>query len=472
MNLGQIAKTILLPHENAPLRLPTFPNLERTAVCGFETNITTATYQHGLRAQRHVLHREPAAPLWIDQKVTDDDASRARYCYITGPLPAGHSVNPKLYYAGRLAPVGTAGGTEWMYFPCVFDGTNLTTQAMRVIAQVASTVSYTVLLPDGETKSETYTVPAGGTGYFLPLTAVDTCWVRLDSVEAAAATRLTVVPVAGAVCLWPAYSPPQVDISTSPYMSTRVTALSLLSTNVSRVQLKQGTITAARFSAIRPAFWSAVAADVAGVHPAERYYGAAENGSYVVAPPTQDSEEFRDTVRQYLQPAALSTTGVVSGATQGYNALVNNDTDDPFLFVLVEQESNVLDETLMALTVDIHLEFRTSSPLFQVGISTIPLEQYHAAQMVIAQAGYFYENQTHWWDLAGKIAGLAARVIPILFPTSRAATVVGAVARAGKILMNPKPPRRDMSQKQMLKPSANKPTRVKRAARKRQGKKS
>jgi len=459
MGLPPIAKTIMLPHENPPIRLPTFPNLERTAVCSFETNMETISSQFGLSVRRYALIRSPGAPFWLDQKVQDTDTSRAMYGYLFDAISTLDTDNPTPYAVGSHAPLGYEGGDYWLYVPCVFDGTSLTTSAMHFHAESNDIeMRYTCTYDDGSQSSFTQTITTGTV--ILTGAATRSAWVRIDSMKALSGlARLVVFAIAGARALWPAFSPPQANVSLAPYASTRVTALSLLATNVSRVQIKQGTITGARFSSNTPAFWTVLPSHVNGVHPAERYYGAAENGAYLVAPPTQDSEMFRESVLPFITFDSCSSGGAwFTNAVTTYSPVVYFNSDDPFLSLFISEEVSI-DETVMALTVDIHLEFRTSSPLFQVGISAIPLETYHAAQLVVAQAGYFYENSTHWKELAMKVARITTSVIPMLFPGSRAARVASAAA----LLLPRAPARHDMSQRQMVKPQQPPRRRRKRA---------
>lgn len=450
-----IAKTIMLPHENPPMRLPTFPNLERTAVCGFETNLQTNSISFGKAVRRYTLHRSASAPFWLDQSVPDTNSARAMYGYCYNACTQAEEQNPLPEFFGTLAPLGEYGGDYWIYFPANFDGVSADTTAMGVHSESdAMTVDYTVMYDNGATENfvSIVTTNVG----ILPGTAAKACWVRINSYKSnTGLSRLVVFPFAGARALWPAYAPPQANVSLAPYTSCRVTALALLATNVSRVQVKQGTITGARFSSSTPSFFSAVPSMVNGVHPAERYYGAAENGAYIVAPPTQDSEEFIDAIYPGSALQGVTATGVPSYSTNTavYVPIVKFNSDDPFMALFVAEELVTTEETLIAITVDIHLEFRTSSPLFQVGISTIPLETYHASQLVVAQSGYFYENATHWRELAGKIARLAAQAIPLLFPGTR----VARVAAAASMLLG-RSTRHDMTQKQMVKPRARSAT--------------
>lgn len=450
-----LAKTILLPHDKPPCRLPTFPNLERTAVCNFETNVSTNSSNYGSATRRAALLREPAAPFWLDRKVANSSAGRATGAYMwSGTTTATFldAQEPAIIATGDLAVIGNDGDSDWAFLP--LDQTN-NLQAYRFDyttddpAVPTINVSYTLLYQDGTKRvfNDQLSHAAGGTIFINTL--YSNCWFRLDAVRIpghVGTWQLVAYPLQETRILAPAYPPPQTETSTAPYCSSRVTALSLLSSNVSRVQIKQGTITAARFSAVTPAFWSFTETEFQNVHPADRYYGPSENGLYVVAPPTQESEVLRDHVRLTARIVSVDTNNHVTEGTL-WAPMVNPDSDSPFMAVIYQEEQSV-DETLFAFTTDIHLEFRTSSPLFQVGISTVPLEQYHAAQLVVAQTGYFYENPTHWTELALKIASIAARVVPVLLPGTRIATV----ARAAQLLLPRQAASRNMTQKQMVRP--------------------
>lgn len=445
-----IAKTMLLPHDRAPMRLPTFPNLERTAVCNFEVNLSTNSSTFGHSTLLGTLSRNAACPLWLEKKLPSTDEGRASATYILETPYAGtdhHALeHPYIYATGDFVPIGWDGQQEWVYMP--LNKTN-GTQGMGIWNYASNTIvaDMTTLDRNGVYRTHKLSLTSGAnvlaSTYF---TDVWMCFNTLTIPPDTPASRIAVYPLPNVTLLLPAYRPPEADVSSAPYTNSRVTSLACLASNVSRVQVKQGTVTAARLSAEGKAFWSVSEEDFTSVHPADRYYGPSENGLYVVAPPTQESEVLRDQARKKFRVIAMSATGfTVEG--EHYSPVVDPDTDAPFMAFMFQEETGI-DETLLAITTDIHIEFRTSSPLFQVGISCVPLEQYHAAQLVVAQTGYFFENPTHWADLALSIARIATRVIPLVMPNTRIATV----ARAAAMLLPRKPPPRPMIQKQMVRP--------------------
>lgn len=64
-SLSSVAKAFSLPHETPPIRLPSFPALEKTAVLTFNQTATiTVTSDPNLN--RGAVFRQAAYPLWMD----------------------------------------------------------------------------------------------------------------------------------------------------------------------------------------------------------------------------------------------------------------------------------------------------------------------------------------------------------------------------------------------------------------------
>lgn len=445
-----IAKTILLPHDRAPMRLPTFPNLERTAVCNFEVNLSTNSATLGLPTLLGTVCRNAACPLWIERKIPNTDEGRASVtCIIKTPVTGGEhhqQEHPYIEACGDYAPVGWDGRREWVYFP-TDKVTGTTAMGIWNYASASIVADITSVDKFGEIRTHKENLSPGDNT--LAITWQTDSWLCFNTLTIPPTTNaaaIAIYPRTNVTILSPAFAPPEASVSAAPYTSSRMTSLAVLASNVSRVQVKQGTVTAARLSSEGRAFWAVDEEDFTSVHPADRYFGPAENGLYIVAPPTQESEVMRDHVRRKDRVAAMSQNGY-SYTGSVWAPLVDPDTDSTFMAFMFQEETGI-DETLLAITVDMHLEFRTSSPLFQVGISCVPLEQYHAAQLVVAQTGYFFENPTHWADLAVSIAKIATRVIPLVMPNTRLATV----ARAAALLLPRQAPPRPMIQKQMVRP--------------------
>lgn len=451
-NLSTIAKTIMLPHDFPPSRVPTFPNIERTAVVSLESNTTVISTVYDQPTRRFVLLREPAAPLWIDDKLANSSVGSAVLSYQYSDVATGTNVlDPPLFAVGARTPVGTVDEVDtWLYAPVdPSTGTHVLSAFLNSNAAVSYDIEYITESGKRFTATDLQANNTQRQSVIFEKSLSQSVWFRVTRIahNTGADTRLCFAIDPGQRALLPHVVSLESEASVEPYRSSRVTALSCLLSNVSRVQMKQGTVRAARLSADRVAFWSVVQSDLDRVHPSSRYFGALENGLYFIAPPTQESEVFRPCTLPFpLITSAAPGNVTVFGTIQA--PVVLPDSDDPFLVAVTEEEATV-DEAIIAVTLDMHLEFRTSSPLFQIGVAAVPLEQYHAAQLVVAQAGYMYENPTHWADLARKIVSLAGIVIPTLFPGSN----VARVATAASYLLPRIAPRRDFTQKQMVKPN-------------------
>jgi hypothetical protein len=156
-----------------------------------------------------------------------------------------------------------------------------------------------------------------------------------------------------------------------PWRSTRVTALSLLATNVTNIQNKGGTILASRVNPKVNNLWNFSESDVNAVHPSERAYLALETGFYTYVPPSGDMMNFAD----------YTVTTLTSQSAPAYR--LDNDALNHIAFFRSAGSVESL-----ALTVDIHLEFRNTLALFQVGMSTLTLESLHQAQLELVKKGF------------------------------------------------------------------------------------
>ncbi len=229
----------------------------------------------------------------------------------------------------------------------------------------------------------------------------------------------------------PLVDPVEFYNSMLPWYATRCTAASLLGTNVSQVINKGGTVLAGRISPNVMSCWGVTSEYVSALHPAEKAYLPLETGIYTFVPPSTDLGKFSDhtstPLTRYNNTAAFAA-----------NAPLFRLDNDALYHVMFLTASGV-DESL-ATTVDWHLEFRTSSALFQIGLSTMTLETLHQAQISLAEVGYFFENINHK-ALLGKVVAAAKKYGPIVGPvvaraSPQAASVMAAVGAAQRLLSN------------------------------------
>ncbi len=209
----------------------------------------------------------------------------------------------------------------------------------------------------------------------------------------------------------PLVYPKEFSNSTLPWRAARVTASAFLGTNVSQVLNKGGTVLGGRMSPAVINAWALTEQDVAALHPAEKAFLPLETGVYTYAPPSTDLVFFHD---------YTSTNTPGTGTAQVPVFRLDNDSLYNKMFITAAGATESL-----ACTVSYHIEFRTSSSLFQIGLSGMTLESLHTAQLSLAEAGFFFENPEHD-SVLKKVIASAKKFAP---------QVVGAInPAAGKLL--------------------------------------
>jgi hypothetical protein len=166
------------------------------------------------------------------------------------------------------------------------------------------------------------------------------------------------------------------------------------------------------------------------VYPKDRYFGAMENGLYTFTLPDSGAELYRDclfpTNSALISPALVGSTNCKVGIF---------DLDKlGYANIILFTDINVGDTTL-AVTIDRHIEFRSSSVLFPLGYSNLQLETYHNAQMALVQLGVFFENPLHMGLIAAAVGQAIRSVASYAYPIVRE---VGksAIAAAGDKLLS------------------------------------
>lgn len=477
--LQGLARQIALPHEFAPMRFPSFPALERTALMGFSQPTTLALPAN--TATRALVFRQAAFPVWADRSLnaksytvayasdvtlTPGTGVQATYRPIQQPwavqLGSHLATNQTPAVTGTTspdfyAPVGqdlTSGNIPFVYVP---NGWSWTWVAAGVGSPFTNSTTVNVTNEYWSSPGECYvyttaaiTITAGHkSGAVTTVNNGNGFWVRPVSftltsaaqqeppnmyvslvVSTGAATFTGSISNAGSVAvaagavtgLVPLVVSSEYSNSTIPWMATRTTAVSFLGTNVTQVLNKGGTVLAGRMNPETYNAWAISSSTVSGLHPAEKAYLPLETGVYTYVPPSTDLATFHD------YTSMVPGTSLGSGnATSVPLFLLNNDALYHIMFIT----ASGADETL-ACTVDWHVEFRTSSALFQIGLSTMTLETLHQAQISLAEVGYFFENINHK-ALLTKVTNAAKKYGPavamaaksVLPPQARAAMAVG-----------------------------------------------
>lgn len=440
-NITGLARQIALPGEHAPLRFPSFPSLDRTAVIGF--NQPTTLDLPAAASVGVMQFRQAVYPTWAEVSnqhyftVVDARLDRvgsraiaADAAVIFNPAPAyiGATADGRAR-TGTLPGVGALGtylkypligadrgcpGLEFAYVPNGGDVNVVVTCDVSVTADVLCVVSLDRWMSPGESAEQfqiAVTVPnlnrggIGGTaissllgGWYRVRSCSMICsgttpasenWTVSLCCSTAGATYVPQISDRGTVSfltyapgerhMLPIVAATEFQSSPIPWYATRVTASALLGTNVSQVLNKGGTILGGRFSPAQQNAWQASYAQIANLHPAEKAYLPLESGVYTYCPPSTDLVFFHD--------YTLNTGG---GAPDAPLFRLDNDS----LYNKMYITATAVAETL-ACTSSWHLEFRTNSALFQIGMCGMTMEALHSAQLVLAETGFFFENPEH-----------------------------------------------------------------------------
>lgn len=457
----QIAKVIALPGENRPVRFPSFPALERTAMMRFNASIPV-TINAG--QTKMAMFRSATYPLWGEALVSSASAYSASYlCSPVGQVASAASTKENMTVEVMdLCGVNSASGAKGANNPAITAGSYPVPDAILGM-DIATGQNPFIYVPQGSyllvvtgptgmsgttstTKAtvtfEEWTGP-GNTEYYAqdtitfssdtlgaagtPFGPTDNKWIRPSSVAftfgssvsgsgytpvislvvvsclstptyTANSAMGTVSPVGGASNskhFMPRTISPEYKNSVLPWAATRLNAVAALFTNTTKVMNKEGTVLWGRINPCLISPYKFAESDLAGLHPAEKRYMGLETGCYVYNPPSTDLNTFQS----YFHDVGLS--GVVSYQ----NPVMRLDSD---AFVAAGVFSDADGGTNLAVNLDYHIEFRTSSTLFDIGVSNFTLEALHMAQVQLLKAGFFHPNDNHVSVITRIISGLAS----------------------------------------------------------------
>lgn len=475
-----LEQAISLPHEYSPMRYPSFPALERTAVMSFNVP-KTLSFPTGATSCKGAIFRQAAWPFWCDQTISNFGTMAV--CPALDENGAGSGalagqsyillLDDPNYYTTAAVTAGVYPGVSgistpsWEYplfgkhqdrmYIYVPAGCYFTFVASSASKSVSTDVTYSVSYEVWTSKSSSSRLETGisvatttnlGT-MFTPSLSASNCWVRpLDIVVKASANialgeislavlvsgglptyspsaatgGLLNLPVNTVSAFFPFASPPEFDVTERPWKDTRTTAASLLLTNVTKVLNKEGTVLAGRLQNRSDGAWNFTSDTLSQLHPAEKAMLALETGFYTYCPPSTDLSYFYD----YSHTFAFSGPVVISStmATVPVFALDN----DSYANCFVLTDSDPATPSSFAANVDWHIEFRNNSTLFPIGMSSITLEAFHQAILNLVSHGFFFCNFKHRAALkailnAGrKYAPLALGMLP---PPARMVATAG-----------------------------------------------
>lgn len=476
--LTGLAKTIALPHEFKPARYPSFPALERTAILGFSAPSTwNSTTIAG--SNRFMLARQAAWPLWAEYASPTVPSYSIQYGmtgFSTGTPMTTHNVDPQLaaWAVGNVTATSSragisgaaafdpgypvvgvdaqTGATPFIYVPSAAGIAFMLESAATNTSIPVSTLTIDVWSSPGEYASTDlvcnntgFASGVYGLGYaIVPGSSLGgNVWVRVRSVQSPTSTNLVRITAAvflsstGPSMNWtateqirangnvnsitafiPAVAPTEFSVTTLPWYATRTTASAALLTNVTQVLNKAGTFLGGRVSpsVINP--FNVSSSYISMLHPAEKSQLSAEHGFYTFAPPSTDLANFWD-----------YTINTVGGAPPCPLYRLDNDA-----LVNVFFHTDPVPASY-SITVDWHIEFRTSSALFDLAISTMPLEGLHQAQLALAQTGFFFNNWNH-----EKIKKIISNIAKHLVQTSPYGKMLMSAASVVKNIAMPRKP--------------------------------
>jgi hypothetical protein len=439
-----LARQMALPHEYAPERFPSFPALERTAVMSFNSPTTlTVGHQNAL-----MVCRQAAYPAW-GRWTNGHSGTQYTGVWQAGTTDFGSAViterqvnfnNPYMtMVANNTSPatdrIAIAGYVPFPYpqpvmgvdaglspYPFIYVPAGAALQTIigfndfAINTLVATSLEFEIWTSAGEGRRGNLNgnIPANvRSGLLGTSTFSDNTWIRpvmaTFNVNPGQATfsklatvcfvvtfassnsfvgsstdfgTLTGSGVSTSTPFFPLTYPNEFLNSPLPWRSTRTTASAVLATNVTQVLNKAGTVLSGRVNPQQYDPFNVTSNVIGGLHPAEKAFLPLETGYYTYCAPSTDLQTFADTTVGIGLTANLTLAPVYR--------LDNTSLVNVAFFTGVVG----LSETL-ALNIDWHIEFRTTSTLFNIAMCGLTLETFHQAQLALAQAGYFFENPEH-----------------------------------------------------------------------------
>jgi len=462
-----LARAIALPHEHPPTRFPSFPALERTAVLSYNYpgQWDVPMSDDAVGPVRSLLMRQPTYPLWLDQSVkqsgnyitwalsdpfvlhpdeedqmlpasyaasgTGNGTGAASWLTVTGggtdqPLAyhllgrdEGTGPAPWHYHAGggqsvvyiRMAtgfdPVGTPvlecefwGGPGNVVTSQSFTGSYLPNDFIffNVVPPITAAFNSNVWWRPTQYSRLGTAATMNSEASFLVAYAVN----GLGGATAGSNLTLSASAIVGTVVrMLPFARPIDYAVSDEPWNDTRLTAVSALFTNVTKVLNKEGTVLAGRLvptsSKVPALAWNFSKEQLSVISPAEKAYLALEHGHYTYAPPSTDLAQFWDYTFPLSGRSSLYV-GFIGGQTLPVVRLDNSSLVNCAIFADMDGG------TSLAINVDWHVEFRTTSQLWPLGLSAMTLETLHQAQLALVAAGFFFPNESHKVEMNSIIA--------------------------------------------------------------------
>lgn len=406
---GSPSQVIMDPSRYHPSRIPSFPNMERTAVLPFKA-VGTVTTDGLVTTQGVMLMNVPCAPAWVSTSATscrvdyhepavNNVIDSTRGTFLTSGSWQPNSLNTwgSITVEDAQVPIGMVGNDACIYIPAGalpyvrVEIPDMTSMNGNLIADLKWWVGGSSFRHTGLTLS------VSGNAYIgVGAPMLDSVWMRIDTISTDMNTTINATDYqysvtagwlsggswalpTGTVRIWKVLaSLPEAANSLVPWADTRATAVSCRVTNTSRVMDKEGSLYAARLNIDRNAnlFANFSTDDLSSVHPDFRYFGPLERGVFTFMPPTANSGRFA--------PAYLAES---SGLTH-LPCFELSAVD--FVHAIIFDDPANDSRTRMSVMCDWHIEFRCSSTIFDAQVCKLPLEAYHKAILDVSKRPLFY----------------------------------------------------------------------------------
>lgn len=502
-NYSRLALSMVLPHENKPVRFPVVPAVHTAlldTMCDGTVPVADAS------TKKAFLCRDPCYPLWIERQcnavgaflesnqgsattwnipnrannvlivpwwsrlngtvgsspmvdgvavVGPDVADYSVMANVSGEAQQAFFIPPNSVFHVRIFTGATGGGS----------GIELEFAFQAGGEEYISTVLATSVSSGFEYSGIAGQSIASGSG--VGTNPYGFTWLRAWRTTATAPTAANgpflqygwvtggnfALPASNRTFFLPYQPPPEFNNSVLPYARSRLNASAALFTNVTAALSKEGTILAARLKPASVDPWSFTAGALNSVHPSLRYFGPLEKGLYTFTTPGGNVESFTDNVFSITSNAASSQIArpLFNFRDIGiYNAIIFSDLGSAAV------------GTQLAVSQYAHIEFETTSSLFTIGVSSQPLELLHSTEVALLKFGHFHENPIHWSVLATAVREAVKYLAPIAAPYVQQLANY-AVKRGTEYLTGKQSGDRAMTQKTIVEPTQarRQPRRVK-----------
>ncbi len=414
-SMPNLAKALMLPGESPPFRVPTYPNVEKTALLQFRTTATVPTVTASGSMSGVLIMPSPVVPVWATRLL---NTVLVEYAASALPVPGAVATYLDIVTSGAWKPYAATVGigtlpiytrglpfgviAEDRFVYCPPDSKIFVNVTFSGVTGGSGSLVCKLLSWDGGEYLTTSTITLNATGtagvYLGYLSEQNQVGVfhRIDFVEASGtysytgtATAVTATmgwmtggtytaPSGTLAAMLPLSVPPQTGVSTVQFKDTRLNALSVLCTNTTKVLYKEGTVNASRQDLRQTsaqAVWRMQDDVHTSVHPSLRYFGPLEHGLYSYYPPIAEQNNYRDHLfgsnaypLLYLREIPVVQIGAFYDPDDGTN---------------------------ISLTADWHVEFRTTSTLFNLATCANSLDQYHLAVTAVSRCPPFTQNWVH-----------------------------------------------------------------------------